>query len=137
MKKLYQYTCFIVLPIALSLGIALLYKILTCYFSGSSEDASFVCGFNWKDGLILLCSYAIVKLISPILGFETIAKRLLVTLGLYCFAYAVIALPFLIASFFQPFLVNTFFHAILLILVIELIFSRFGYYTSKSSEVKE
>ncbi len=125
MQKFYKYISYTILPIIILLVISVLYKKIICYFASSSSDADFICDFKWKDGFILICSYIVVKLLSPSLEFNTVLKRVLITLGLYCFAYAILALPFWIASFFQPFLINVFIHAISAIIIIEIISARF------------
>jgi hypothetical protein len=112
----------IIIPIFLTLSLFWLYVKCFCFFSSTSSDADFVCSLNWKDGLFLVTSYSIVKSVSILLGFDTIFKRLLVTLLLYSFSFALIAFPFWIASFFQPLIVNSFLHVLFIILTIEMIF---------------
>lgn len=122
MKKVFQYIYYVVFPVILIFIIGILYRKFICNYANSSDDANFICEFKWKDGFILICSYAIVKLISPLLGFDTSLKRILITIGLYIFTYSLIAWPFMLASFFQPFLINTFVHTIIVIILIETFF---------------
>ena len=124
MKKIYQYVSYAILPIVLLLALCTLYKRIMCYFANSSPDASFVCEFKWKDGFVLLCCYTVVRLLSPVLEFNSVLKRLIITIALYCLVYALIAFPFLLASFFQPFSVNVFIHVLIMIILIEMIFLR-------------
>lgn len=124
MKKGYQYLLNILLPIFILVALSLLYKKIMCHLGSTSENARFICELQWKDGAFLLFSYSIVKLLSSILDFNSIVKRMLVTLGLYCLSYGLMAFPYLLASFFQPFLVNSFIHILLLILGIEILFLR-------------
>jgi hypothetical protein len=99
--------------------------MVLCKFANNvSSDAGFICNFKWKDGFILLCCYSIVKLVSGLLDFDRILKRVLIAFGLYCVAYGLIAFPFFLASFFQPFPINVFLHALILIIVIEFVFDR-------------
>ncbi len=100
MTKLSQFIREAILPIFLIISLAIIYKNIICSFSNSSSDADFICEFKWKDGFILLCSYVLVKLVSLLLGFNTLTKRIMFTLSLYCIAYSIIAFPFLLASFF-------------------------------------
>jgi hypothetical protein len=124
--KYYFYNAIVPIGSLISLGFA--YKFIICRFQNVSEDASFICTFKWKDGLILICCYSVIKLVSKILDFKTISRRLLITVGLYCIVYGLLAWPFLIASFFQPFLVNVFVHTLLLIIIIETLYSKYGLY---------
>jgi hypothetical protein len=123
--KFIQFLINILLPIACVWIVAVLYTVILCKFANNDlSDAGFICTFNWKDGFILLCSYSIVKLVSGLLDFDRILKRVLISLGLYCVAYGLIAFPFFLSSFFQPFLVNVFLHSLILIIVIEIVFDR-------------
>jgi hypothetical protein len=112
-----------ILPILSLVLLAFLYKNVMCYYAkNSSSNASLICDLNWKDGAILLCCYCVVKLVSPLLDFDTIFKRVIITIVFYCFAYGLIAFPYLITSFLQPFLVNVFLHGLGLILITEYFF---------------
>jgi hypothetical protein len=124
--KYYFYNA--ILPICSLISLGFTYKAIICHFQDVSEDASFICTFKWKDGLILICCYSVVKVVSKILDFKTISRRLLITFGLYCVAYGILAWPFLMASFFQPFPVNVFVHALLIIIAIETLYSKYGFY---------
>jgi len=114
----------IVVPILLTLLLFWTYKIIACFLSDKSSTANFLCTFKWKDGLFLVISYSIVKSLSILLGFDTIFKTLVVTLLLYSFLYGLFAFPFWFASFFQPLLTNTLLHIFIIILTIEIIFSK-------------
>jgi hypothetical protein len=93
-----------------------------CAVSNKSANADLVCTLNWKDGLFLLLSYTVVKLLSPLLAFDTIFKRILLTITLYSFLFGLISFSFWLASFFQAFFANTFFHMLLIIVIVESIF---------------
>jgi len=136
MKHLKYYIFHVILPITSLFAVGLVYKYSVCQFDTKSPDANLICNLNWKDGFILICCYAIVKGLSQILGFETISKRLLITLMLYCISFGIIAWPYLITSFFQPFLVNVFAHALCLIVFIEILYSQHGIYRPAKSERK-
>ncbi len=124
MKKITTYILQTVMPIVFVLGIGIVYKHIICSMSSSSEDADFICDMNWKDGFILICSYCVIKFLSPILEFDSMIKRLFITACLYFIAYGFIAFPFILVSFFQPLPVNVFFHAFILIVLVELLFRR-------------
>jgi len=126
-KKVMYYIIQSIFPTVMLWGIAVLYRYIICNFSESSDDADFICDLNWKDGFILTCCYSIIKLfISPILEFNSVLSRVIATIVLYIISYAVIAFPFLLASFFQPFLLNVFFHCLIIITAIEILFLRTG-----------
>ncbi len=123
MKK-NQYIIYTIVPIV-SLAILFFLYIKGVWLLGKkSIDATLIYELNWKDGFILFCSYSVIKILSPALGFHTIIKRLLVSLLLYCFSYAILAFPYWLTSLIQPFQTNVFLHTFLLILVIELVFSK-------------
>ena len=117
-----QYIRYILFPLFILFGAGVLYKYIMCHFAASSPVADLICDFSWKDGLFLLCSYSITKLTSPLLNFNTLSKRLLVTLILYCFSFGLIGGPFMFASFFQPLFANVFLHILLLIIIVEFCF---------------
>jgi hypothetical protein len=123
-KFLLEFFFQTLLPIILVGVVFYLYLKGVCYISTKSSSASLICGMNWKDGLILVLSYDVVKIISPPLEFNSVTKRLTVTLFLYCFSYALIAFPYWLVSFFQDFLNNTFIHTTLIIVAVELLFER-------------
>ena len=114
----------IILPIFLTLILFWTYKMTVCFFSDRYSNANFICSFKWKDGLFLVISYSIVKSLSIVLEFDTTFKRLLVTLLLYSVVYGLFAFPFWFASFFQPFSTHTLLHIFLIILTIEIFFSK-------------
>jgi hypothetical protein len=121
--KFWRYLFNTALPIGLVAVIGYAYKSIVCHYAtDDSSGWSLICVLNWKDGIILLCCYSVVKIVSPLLGFDTIGKRILYTIGLYCIAYGLLAWPYLIASFFQPFAVNVFVHGLLLLLGMEGLF---------------
>jgi len=127
MFKIKDYLYTEIVPITMASLLFLFYKKVICNVAVSTNSESnfrFICEFKWKDGIFLLSSYCIVKLLSSILKFDTIFKRLLLTVLLYCFAYGIIAFPFLIASFFQPIEINVFVHVFILIVIIEVVFTR-------------
>ena len=113
-------------PILSTLCLFWIYVKCFCFFSSTSSNADFVCTMNWKDGLFLVSSYSIIKSVSILFGFDTIFKRLLFTILLYSFSFAIIAFPFWLASFFQPLLVHTFLHTLLIILTVELTFTHYN-----------
>ena len=112
-----------ILPILLTLFLFWLYVKCFCFFSDKSSYADLVCSLNWRDGLFLVSSYSIVKLVSPLLLFDTVLKRVLITFFLYCFSLGLMAFPFLVVSFLQPLGDNVFIHTLLLILTIEFVFA--------------
>jgi len=128
MNLLKYYFFHVILPITSLFAIGVVYKYSVCQFDTKSPDAELICILNWKDGFILICCYAIVKGLSHILRFETISKRILITLLLYCICFGIIAWPYLIVSFFQPLLVNVFLHALCLIVITEILYSQHGIY---------
>lgn len=130
--KYYFYNA--LLPIGSLFLIGFAYKWLMCHFEDQLGDAGLICALNWQDGFILICSYAIVKIQSHILGFKTISKRLLITLGLYCFSYAIIAFPYLLVSFFQPFWRNVLAHGFCFLAIIEVLYSPHGLYKRRKRE---
>jgi hypothetical protein len=85
----------------------------------SSDNADFIYTVNWKAGCILITCYSIVKLLSPVLGFYRMRVRLLLSIVLYSFSFALIVFPLFWVFFFQPFLVNTFFHALIAVFIVE------------------
>lgn len=123
-KKIYLYLLITILPIFVIGVLAWLYKSIVCYLSTYFSDAKFICEFKWKDGAILLCSYCIVKVISPFLKIERITGRLIFTLILYSVFFAAYAFPFWVASLFSPLKTNTFVQAFFLILLVELLFFK-------------
>ena len=122
-SKVVIYFKKITIPIFLVIASFFIYVKCFCYFSNTSSDADLVCSLSWKDGLFLISSYSIVKALSPLFSFDSIFKRLSITLLLYCFSFALIAFPFLLVSFFQPVVRNVFLHTSLIILTIEILFS--------------
>ena len=134
MKLLKYYFFYITLPITSVFAIGFLYKYSVCLLENKSPDAEMICYLNWKDGFILICCYAIVKGVSHILRFETISKRILITLLFYCISFGILAWPYLIASFFQPLLVNVFVHALIFIVITEILYSEHGIYKPKKGK---
>jgi hypothetical protein len=66
----------------------------------NSNSAQLVRELNWKDGLILVISYCVVKIIlSPLFKVKIWYKSLFISLILYCIIYGIIAFPYLIVSF--------------------------------------
>lgn len=124
MKKSNQYIIYTIIPIISLAILFFLYLKCMCLLDKKSTDTTLICELNWKDGFILVCSYSVIKIISPALGFHTIIKRLLIILLLYCFSYAIIAFPYWLTSLIQPLQTNVFIHTFLLICLIELIFSQ-------------
>ena len=122
LSKIAWFCKSIIVPIAFVFFIFWLYVKSFCFFSNKLSSADLVCSLNWKDGIFLIVSYSIVKTFSPLLDFDTIFKRFIVTLFLYSFSFAIIAFPFWVASFFQNFSANVFLHISALILIIEFIF---------------
>lgn len=116
----------VIIPVILALSLFWFYVKCFCYFSSKSSNADLVCSLNWKDGLFLVISYSVVKVFSPLLNFDTVFKRFIVTLFVYSFSYALFAWPFWFASFFQDFGRNTFLHISGLILAVELIFRSYS-----------
>ena len=112
----------VIFPILLIFFLFWLYTKTFCLFSGSYENARIVCSHNWKAGLFLVGSYSIVKSVSISLGFDTIFKRLAITLLLYSFSFALLAFPYWVISFLQPLYVNSFLHTLVIILGIEKVF---------------
>lgn len=119
MRRVYQFLLFTLSPILLLFALGYLYKTAICAFANSSENADLICHLSWKDGFFLFCSYTVVKLLSPVLEFNRIIVRVLVSIGLYIISFGLFGGPFMIASFFQPFFINVFFHSLILIVVIE------------------
>jgi hypothetical protein len=115
---------FIIIPILLLAILFSLYVGSAWLLGKKSTNATLIYELNWKDGFILICSYSMVKVISPFLGFHNVVKRLFLTLLLYCFSYAIIAFPYWLTSFLQPFQTNVFIHTFFLICFIELPFSK-------------
>lgn len=124
MKKSTQYILYTIIPIISLAILFFLYLKFICLLSKKLIDANLICELNWKDGFILVCSYSVIKIISPALGFHTVIKRLLIILLLYCVSYAIIAFPYWLTSLIQPFQTNVFIHTFLLICLIEFIFSK-------------
>jgi hypothetical protein len=123
--KFRQYIFNTALPIGLVVLIAYAYKSFVCHYAtDDSSGFSLICILNWKDGFISICCYSVVRITSPFLGFDTIFKRMMVTIGLYCIIYGLTAWPYLLSSFFQPFPVNVFFHGVILLLGAEYLFSK-------------
>lgn len=91
----------------------------------TNKDADFICSTKWKDGLILIISYMIVKLHSPFLLEKTVIGLILRTFIAYCVIYGIVAWPFLLVSFLQPITTCTFLHTFLLIILSEFIFRKF------------
>ena len=116
----------IISPIALALFLFWLYVKCFCFFSSKYSSADLVCYISWKDGLILIISYSIVKLLSSLFDWDTIFKRFILTLLLYSLSFAIIAFPFWIASFFQDFVANTFIHISAMILAVDFTFERYN-----------
>lgn len=112
----------IILPVILVLFTFWLYVKCICFFRSKSSSADLVCALNWKDGIFLVASYAVVKVLSPLFGPGTIFKRFIATLILYSLSFALFAFPFWLSSFFQVFSANVFVHVSLMILTIEVIF---------------
>jgi len=112
----------ILVQLAIIVTVCICYKLIVCNFAQSSSNAEFICEVNWKDGFIFLCCYSIVKLLSPFLSFDSIRKRIVITTGLYCITYGIIAFPYLIASFFQPLIINVFLHVFAIVIAIEILF---------------
>lgn len=125
-SKLLWFCKGIIIPVILVLFLFWFYVKCFCYFSGESSNARLVCSLNWKDGLFLVINYSIVKILSPVLNFDTVFKRFIVTLFLYSFSYALFAWPFWFASFFQDLIRNTFLHISVLILTVELLFKNYS-----------
>ena len=123
MNKIYKYIIAAILPVGLLWLICFILKIIVCHFSGSSSDADFLCDFKWKDGFILLCSYSLVRLITPILGLNTFTQRIFVTIILYSIFYGLYAFPFWVASFIQPIKLNVFLQVLFLIILVEYLFT--------------
>lgn len=119
-----------IVPIVLVFSLFWSYVRGYCFFSSKSSNTDLVCSLNWKAGLILVISYSIVKLFSPLLDFNTIFKRFFVTLLLYSFSFAIIAFPFWLVSFFQHFGANTFLHISAIILTVEIIFKNYNRQTA-------
>jgi hypothetical protein len=80
-----------------------LYVKIFCFFSSVSDVADLVCSFNWRNGVFLVLSYAIVKLLSPVIGLKRFRIRILATFILYSVMFGIIALPYWLISFGQPF----------------------------------
>lgn len=112
------------LPIILVGALFYLYVIGVCKLSHQFSHLSLTCDLNWKVGLFFVPSYAVVKLLSPALEFNSITKRLTVTFLLYSFSFALIAFPYWFAAFFQDFVNNTFIHISILIIAVELFSKR-------------
>ena len=123
LQRNYSSNCF-------SIFLFWLYVKCFCFFSNKSSSADLICLINWKDGLFLVISYSIVKFLSPLLDFDTILKRYIVTLFLYSFSFAIIAFPFWFASFFQDFSTNTFFHISAIILTVEFTLKNYSRQTA-------
>lgn len=119
MKKVANHLLVSCIAIALAFVIGYVYWKIACFLSENNNAADFICSFKWKDGLILLCSYACVKLLSYPLDFDSKRKRVMVTMGLYAFSYAILAFPFFIASIFQPMVTNTLLHSVLIVVFVE------------------
>ncbi len=124
MKKIYQYCIVTFFPMIVLLLLCVLYKSIICYFEKTSPSASLICILNWKDGLILLCSYFVIKLVSPFLGFGSVMKRIFLTFVLYTVFYAAYAFPFWLTSLLQPLATNVFIHILILIFLVEITFSN-------------
>lgn len=124
MKKAHQYCIVTFVPMLVLLLLCVLYKSIICFFEKTSPNASLICILNWKDGLILLCSYFVIKVVSPFLEFESIMKRIFLTFGLYTIFYAAYAFPFWLTSLLQPLTANVFIHILILIFLVEIIFSN-------------
>lgn len=121
MRKKTLYLKLILLPVIIIWVLAFLYHYII--IKTWSYDLILMSGNFWQlDGFILLCTYSYVKLISQALRFNTVRKRVFVTLLLYCISYAVIAFPFLLASIFQPIRRNVFLHVFIVILIVEISF---------------
>jgi hypothetical protein len=131
MKAVKSYLYTTILPIAFLWIIGILYVKTMCHFSNSSDSADLICSLNWKDGFILFCCYTAVKVLGPILKLDAIIKRVITTVLLYCIVLALIAWPYLIASFFQKLPCNVFMHALAAIIAVEYLFWRYGVYKSR------
>jgi hypothetical protein len=124
MTNINKYLITVILPLGLLWSICFILKIIVCHFSSNSSDADFLCSFKWKDGFILLCSYSLVRLITPILGLNTFYQRVFATILLYSIFYGLYAFPFWIASFIQPIRLNVFLQVLLLIILVEYLFIK-------------
>jgi hypothetical protein len=117
--KVKIYGIKVLMPISFVIITAVVYKVSTCNFSSRSNIADIICYVNWYDGLFLVCSYVLVKLISPIIGAISFLRSFGYTLVLYVVSYGIIAFPFLILSVFKPVSLNVFLHGLLVILIAE------------------
>lgn len=124
--KFYLYN--IALPVLSAFLLGFLYRQAICHFANDQNDAGLICDLSWKDGLILLCCYAVIRPLSFILHFNTILQRLIATTVLYIIAYGLLAWPYMIASFFQPLPRNIFIHSIVLLLLVEYVFWKTALY---------
>jgi hypothetical protein len=123
MQKIILYIKLILLPVIIIWLIALLYHYFIVFFRTRSYDLGLISSNLWQiDGFVLLCSYTLVKLLSKALDFNTVRKRVFVTILLYFVSFAIIAFPFLLASFFQPIQRNVFLHIFIVILIVEISF---------------
>lgn len=124
MKGIWEYLLKVILPIVVLTIFGTAYKSIVCFYSEESSDLSLICNLNWKDGFILLVSYFVVKIISSIFGWKGIGNTILFSIVVYSVFYALYAFPYWFSSFFQSFSTNTFIHTIILILLVEIVFSR-------------
>jgi hypothetical protein len=130
--KFYLYS--IALPVLSAFLLGLLYRQTICHFANDQNDAGLICDLTWKDGLILLCCYAVIRPLSFVLNFNTILQRLIATAVLYIIAYGLIAWPYMIVSFFQPLPRHVFVHGLALLAGIEYFFWKNARGTQKSND---
>ena len=123
----------VLFPIVLIILVFWLYLKVFCSYRTQSSDADLVCSLNYKDGLFLVSSYIIIKILSRFIYLDTIVRRLSATLILYTVSYGLIAGLYWFSSFFQKFETNTFFHFLIFILLIEILFRDTVHYKSNTN----
>ena len=72
-----------------------------------------ICELNWKDGVIFLFSFTMVKMATPIFNWDSVFIRVLYSFLLYSIVYIIIAFPYWLSSFFQSFSANSLVHVLL------------------------
>ena len=82
-------------PLLLAIVIFTIYLLIICRFANDLNPADLICSFKWKDGMILLLSYAAVHgIIGPLFSVRTILPRVISSVLIYNVAYGLLAFPY-------------------------------------------
>lgn len=122
-----RYLLYCIGPVVIIWLMLALYKLSSCVIADKFMTDDLICRMKWKDAFIYVICYSLVKVFYPIyFGFTTsFRKQIVITFGLYCFVYILIAFPYFVASIFQPILRNSLFHMMVLTFIIECFYTAY------------